>query len=188
VEKKIHDLFTEKLVAKSKRLRQGDPFDSKTEIGPQVSKEQFDKVMRYIEVGRKEGAKLILGGERLGRQGYFIKPTIFDQTDNRMRVAREEIFGPVVCEIPFGEIEEVVRESNDTFYGLAAAIWTRDIEKAHSLARRLKAGSVWINCYGPFDAASPFGGYKMSGFGREGGKEALSLYTEVKSVWVKLAS
>lgn len=186
VEKKIHDSFTEKLVERAKGLRQGDPMDPKTEMGPQVSEEQLDKVMRYVAIGRKEGAKLILGGGRPDLPGFFFRPTVFDQATNRMRISREEIFGPVASIIPFKDFDEVIRESNDTFYGLAAAVWTRDIDKAHAAARRLKAGTVWINCYGAFDSASPFGGYKMSGFGRDGGRNALDLYTEVKSVWVEL--
>jgi aldehyde dehydrogenase (NAD+) len=188
LEKKICGAFTEKLIEKSRKLRQGDPFDPKTEIGPQVSAEQRDKVMRYIELGKEEGARLLLGGERLKRQGFFVQPTVFGGAHNRMRIAREEIFGPLVCEIPFRSVDDVIREANDTFYGLAAAVWTRDIEKAHKVASSLKAGTVWVNCYGAFDHASPFGGYKMSGFGREGGKHSIDLYTEVKSVWVALGS
>ena len=186
VEQKIHDAFTGKLVEKTKKLKQGDPFDERTEIGPQVSCEQLDKVMRYIEIGKREKAKLLLGGDRPDLPGYYVRPTLFDQAANRMKIAREEIFGPVACIIPFKNFGEVISESNDTFYGLAAAVWTRDIQKAHAAAKALKAGTVWVNCYGAFDHASPFGGYKMSGFGRDGGKDALHLYTEVKSVWIGL--
>ena len=187
LEKKIHDAFAEKLVEKTKKLRQGDPFDPKTEIGPQVSSEQLEKVMRYLEIGKKEGARLLVGGNRPSGAGYYVKPTLFDEATNDMRIAREEIFGPVACLIPFQDADEVIQQANDTFYGLAAAVWTRDIEKAHRFAKMVRAGTVWVNCYGAFDQASPFGGYKMSGFGRDGGRNALDLYTEVKSVWVNLS-
>ncbi|MFN3466419.1 MAG: aldehyde dehydrogenase family protein, partial [Candidatus Brocadiales bacterium] len=186
VEKKIHDEFIEKMAKFANKMRVGDPLDPRSEMGVMVSQDQFNKVLRYIEEGKKEGAKLTCGGERLGSKGYFIKPTIFDNVRNNMKIAREEIFGPVVSAITFKDIDEAIEDGNLTEYGLAAAVWTRDIKKAHLAARRLRAGTVWINTYNAFDAASPFGGYKQSGFGRELGLHSLELYTQVKSVWVNL--
>ncbi|MGR3174007.1 MAG: aldehyde dehydrogenase family protein [Candidatus Scalindua sp.] len=188
LEKSIHDEFVEKLSDKASSLRVGDPEDAGTQMGAQVSKEQFDKILGYIDIGKQEGAKLVTGGERCGERGYFVKPTIFDAVDNNMKIAREEIFGPVVTTITFDDVDDVVRQSNRSIYGLAAAVWTRDIKKAHRLARDLKAGTIWINTYNSFDAASPFGGYKQSGFGRELGIHALELYTQVKSVWINLGN
>jgi aldehyde dehydrogenase (NAD+) len=188
LEKSIHDEFVEKLSDKASSLRVGNPEDAGTQMGAQVSKEQFDKILGYIDTGKQEGAKLVTGGERCGEKGYFIKPTIFDAVDNNMKIAREEIFGPVVSAITFDDVDDVVRQSNLSIYGLAAAVWTRDIKKAHRLARDLKAGTIWINTYNTFDAASPFGGYKQSGFGRELGIHALELYTQVKSVWINLGN
>ncbi|MGR3301524.1 MAG: aldehyde dehydrogenase family protein, partial [Candidatus Scalindua sp.] len=188
LEKSIHDEFVEKLSDKASSLRVGDPEDAGTQMGAQVSKEQFDKILGYIDTGKQEGAKLVTGGERCGERGYFIKPTIFDAVDNNMKIAREEIFGPVVTAITFDDVDDMVRQSNRSIYGLAAAVWTRDIKKAHRLARDLKAGTIWINTYNSFDAASPFGGYKQSGFGRELGIHALELYTQVKSVWINLGN
>ncbi|MBT3354701.1 MAG: aldehyde dehydrogenase family protein [Candidatus Scalindua sp.] len=186
IEKSIHEEFVEKLSNKAANMRVGNPEDTGTQMGAQVSKEQFDKILGYIETGKQEGAKLVTGGERCGERGYFIKPTIFDAVDNNMRIAKEEIFGPVVSAITFEDVDEVVRQGNLSVYGLAAAVWTKDIKKAHRLARDLKAGTIWINTYNAFDAASPFGGFKQSGFGRELGVHALELYTHVKSVWINL--
>ncbi len=186
VEKKIHDEFVEKMVAVAKEMKVGDPLDPQTQMGAIVSQDQFNKILRYIEDGKGEGAKLACGGERLGSKGYFVKPTIFDDVKIDMKIAREEIFGPVLATITFKDIDEAIEEGNMTEYGLAAAVWTRDIRKAHLVARRLRAGTVWINTYDAFDAASPFGGYKQSGFGRELGIHSLELYTQVKSVWVSL--
>ena len=186
IEKSIHEEFVEKLSNKAANMRVGNPEDTGTQMGAQVSKEQFDKILGYIETGKQEGAKLVTGGERCGERGYFIKPTIFDAVDNNMRIAKEEIFGPVVSAITFDDVSEVVKQGNLSIYGLAAAVWTKDIKKAHRLARDLKAGTIWINTYNAFDAASPFGGFKQSGFGRELGVHALELYTHVKSVWINL--
>ena len=186
IEKSIHEEFIDKLSNKAANMRVGNPEDTGTQMGAQVSKEQFDKILGYIETGKQEGAKLVIGGERCGERGYFIKPTIFDAVDNNMRIAKEEIFGPVVSAITFDDVSEVVKQGNLSIYGLAAAVWTKDIKKAHRLARDLKAGTIWINTYNAFDAASPFGGFKQSGFGRELGVHALELYTHVKSVWINL--
>jgi aldehyde dehydrogenase (NAD+) len=186
VEERVHDQLVERLVARARAQKVGDPFQPDTTQGPQVSQEQCDRILGYIEAGRKDGAKLLTGGRRLGDRGYFIEPTVFDGVTDDMKIAREEIFGPVMNVLTFKDINEVLRRGNETFYGLAAAVWTRDISKAHQLARRLRAGTVWVNCYDVFDAAAPFGGFKMSGIGRELGEYALQLYTEVKSVIVSL--
>jgi aldehyde dehydrogenase (NAD+) len=186
VEEKIHDQFVERLVQKAKNQKVGDPFDADTTQGPQVSQEQCDRIMGYIEAGKKEGAQLLVGGRRIGDRGYFIEPTVFANVQDEMKIAREEIFGPVMNILKFKDADEVVRRGNRTFYGLAAAVWTRDIRKAHQLANSLRAGTVWVNCYDIFDAAAPFGGFKMSGIGRELGEYALHLYTEVKTVYVNL--
>ena len=186
VEENIHDAFVEKLVARAKKQRVGDPFDMATTQGPQISQEQCDRIMGYIDVGVSEGANLLSGGKRVGSKGYFIQPTIFSGVKDNMRIAKEEIFGPVMNILKFKDVDEVVQRGNKTFYGLAAAIWTKDITKAHRLANSLRAGTVWVNCYDVFDAAAPFGGFKMSGIGRELGEYALSLYTEVKTVYINL--
>jgi aldehyde dehydrogenase (NAD+) len=188
LEKSIHDEFVEKLSKKASGMRVGNPEDADTQMGAQVSKEQFDKILGYIDIGKQEGAKLVTGGERCGEKGYFIRPTIFDAVDNNMKIAREEIFGPVVSAITFDDVSEMIRQCNLSIYGLAAAVWTSDIKRAHRLAKDLKAGTIWINTYNTFDAASPFGGFKQSGFGRELGVHALELYTQVKSVWINLGS
>ncbi len=188
LEKGIHDEFVDKLSNKASSMRVGNPEDADTQMGAQVSKGQFDKILGYIDSGKQEGARLVTGGERCGERGYFIRPTIFDKVDNKMKIAREEIFGPVVSAIKFDDIADMVKRCNHSIYGLAAAVWTKDINKAHRLARDLRAGTVWINTYNTFDAASPFGGFKQSGFGRELGVHALELYTQVKSVWVNLGS
>ncbi|MBT3879990.1 MAG: aldehyde dehydrogenase family protein [Candidatus Scalindua sp.] len=188
LERSIHDEFVDKLSNKAANMRVGNPEDAGTQMGAQVSKEQLDKILGYIDVGKQEGAKLVTGGERCGEKGYFIRPTIFDAVDNNMKIAREEIFGPVVSAITFDDVDEVVRQGNLSVYGLAAAVWTKDIKKAHRLARDLKAGTIWINTYNALDAASPFGGFKQSGFGRELGVHALELYTQIKSVWINLGS
>jgi len=186
VESKIHDEFVEKMLQRTKKQQVGDPFDPATTQGPQVSQEQFDKVMGYINAGKKDGAKMLMGGRRVGKLGYFIEPTVFCDVKDDMKIAREEIFGPVMSIIKFKDAEEVIERGNKTFYGLAAAVWTKDVSKAHRVAAELKAGTVWVNCYDVFDTAAPFGGYKMSGIGRELGEYALRNYTEVKTVTVAL--
>jgi aldehyde dehydrogenase (NAD+) len=186
VEEKVHDQFVEKILKKAKSQKVGDPFDPETTQGPQVSQEQFDRVMGFIEAGKKDGAKLLIGGNRCGTKGYFIEPTVFDNVTDNMKIAKEEIFGPVMNILKFKDINEVIQRGNQTCFGLAAAVWTRDISKAHRLANGLRAGTVWINCYDVFDAAAPFGGFKMSGIGRELGEYALANYTEVKTVYVNL--
>jgi aldehyde dehydrogenase (NAD+) len=185
VEDKIHDKFVERIVAKARGRKVGDPFDPSTDQGPQVSQEQCERIMGFIDSGKKEGAKLLLGGNRLGDRGYFIEPTVFDGVTDDMRIARDEIFGPVMNVLRFKSIDEVIQRGNQTYFGLAAAVWTNDISKAHRIAGSLRAGTVWVNCYDVFDAAAPFGGYKMSGHGRELGEYALELYTQVKTVTVK---
>jgi len=158
VEEKVHGQLVEKLVKKARSQKVGDPFDPETTQGPQISQEQCNRVLGFIESGRKEGAKLLTGGHRLGEQGYFIEPTVFDGVTDNMKIAKEEIFGPVMNILKFKDVDEVVRRGNQTFFGLAAAVWTRDIGKAHRLANSLRAGTVWVNCYAVFDAAAPFGG------------------------------
>ncbi|MBI1367928.1 MAG: aldehyde dehydrogenase family protein [Planctomycetes bacterium] len=185
VEEGAHDEFVSKFAAAAGKRKVGNPFDPATEQGAQVSKEQFDKVLNYIDLGKKE-AQCVTGGERHGDKGWFIKPTIFKGVRNDMRIAQEEIFGPVVSVIPFKNLAEVQKMANDTVYGLASAVWTKDITKAFAIADSVRAGTVWVNCYNTFDAAAPFGGYKFSGHGRECGKDALNNYLETKTVWVNL--
>ena len=186
VEDKVYDSVVEKLADQTNQRKLGDPFDPATEQGPQVDKTQFDKVLSYIESGKKEGARCVSGGDRFGTKGYFIKPTVFADVKDGMTIAREEIFGPVMQVLRFKSMEEVVERANTTDYGLAAAVWTRDIGKAHAIANRVRAGTVWVNCYDVFDAAAPFGGFKASGIGRELGEKALDNYTEHKTVTVAL--
>jgi phenylacetaldehyde dehydrogenase len=186
VEEKIFDKVVEGVSESAKKIRVGPGMDPDTNMGPLVSEEQFQRVCGYMESGVKEGAKAVVGGKKVGNRGYFVEPTVLVNTTPNMKVVREEIFGPVVTAMPFKNIDEIAAEANNSRYGLAAGIWTKDIGKAHALANKLRAGTVWINCYNVFDAAMPFGGYKESGWGREMGKEALELYTEVKSVCVKI--
>jgi aldehyde dehydrogenase (NAD+) len=187
VERKAYDEFVQRSVDRAKRRTVGDPFDAKTEQGPQVDDAQFEKVMSYIESGKKEGAQLLCGGGRVGNRGYFIEPTVFADVRDEMKVAQEEIFGPVMSIIPFDSLDEVIERGNKTMYGLAAAVWTKDITKATAIANGLRAGTVWVNCYDVFDAAAPFGGFKQSGIGRELGEYGLQQYTEVKTVTMALA-
>jgi aldehyde dehydrogenase (NAD+) len=186
VEDRLHGEFVRRLADRAKARKVGDPLDPASEQGPQVSQEQMDKILGYIDLGQKQGAKLVAGGKRVDGQGYFVEPTIFDGVKDDMAIARDEIFGPVVSVLPFKSVDEVVRRANDTSYGLAAAVWTKDIDKAHLFARQVKAGTVWVNCYHVVDTTTPFGGFKMSGQGRENGETALEHYTEVKTVTVKL--
>ena len=186
VEKKIHKEFVERLAAKAKARVVGDPLDTATEQGPQVSQEQLDKILGYVNLGHKEGAKLVAGGQRRGAEGFFVEPTIFDNVTDNMSIARDEIFGPVVSVLPFESFDEMLDRANRTQYGLAAAIWTQDINKAHEYAKAVKAGTVWVNCYHVVDTTTPFGGFKMSGQGRENGEAALEHYSETKTVTIKL--
>ena len=188
VEKKIHQEFVERLTDKAKQRRVGDPLDTATEQGPQVSQEQLDKILHYVKVGLDEGGRLLFGGKRIGQQGYYVEPTLFDEVKDDMTIAKDEIFGPVVSVLPFQDMDEVIRRANSTSYGLAAAIWTKNLDKAHQYAREVKAGTVWVNCYHVVDTTTPFGGFKMSGQGRENGEAALEHYTESKTVTIKSGS
>src|SRR5216684_2775226 len=190
LEDSIHDQFMSKLTDRVKSLKVGDPMDKATRMGPVVSKGQMETVLSYIESGKQEGARVVAGGGRADvgtGKGYFIQPTIFDGVTNEMKIAREEIFGPVLSVIPFRSVEEGIAQGNHTSYGLAAAVWTRDVSKALKAAKAIRAGTVWVNAYNLFDAALPFGGFKESGFGREMGSVGLDNYTEVKTVWVDLS-
>ena len=187
VEERAYDEFVHKIAAKAKGRKIGDPFDPSTEQGPQVSEEQMHRVNGYIEAGKKDGAKVVAGGDTTNRaKGFFVQPTVFADVRDEMKIAREEIFGPVMSILKFKSVDEVIERGNRTFYGLAAAVWTKDLQKALRLSNSLKAGTVWVNCYDVFDAAAPFGGFKMSGIGRELGEYALSNYTEIKTVTVGL--
>jgi aldehyde dehydrogenase (NAD+)/phenylacetaldehyde dehydrogenase len=188
VESSIHDEFVAKLAERAKKIVPGDPLDPKTRLGALVSEPQMNKVLGYAASGVQEGAKLVAGGQRqpVNGKGYFVQATVLAGVENRMRVAQEEIFGPVLAVIRFEDVEDAVRLANDIPYGLAAGIWTRDVKKAHHVARRIQAGTVWINAYNFYDAGMPFGGYKASGFGRDLGPDCLRDYTQVKSVWVSI--
>jgi (Z)-2-((N-methylformamido)methylene)-5-hydroxybutyrolactone dehydrogenase len=191
VQERAHDELVERLSERAKTIKLGDPLDVETEMGPIAFKEQLEKIEGHVRAGKEEGATLVCGGKRPDadalEHGYFIEPTIFAQVENGMQIAREEIFGPVLSVIPFKDEEELVRQANDTRYGLAAGIWTRDIQRAHRVAHAIRAGTVWINAYRTLSFNTPFGGYKASGLGRENGLEALNEYTETKSVWVELS-
>jgi phenylacetaldehyde dehydrogenase len=186
IEQKIFDEVVQGVSEKAGTYKVTEGFDPQCDMGPLVSNEQLDRVLGYIEAGEREGAKTIIGGHRVGHRGYFVEPTLLTNVRPGMKVVDEEIFGPVVCAMPFERTEEVSAQMNNSPFGLAGAIWTQDLSKAHRMARAMKSGTVWINCYNVFDAALPFGGYKQSGWGREMGREVFELYTQVKSVCIKI--
>lgn len=186
VEEAIYDAFVEKAKYMAENRIVGDPYDAITQQGPQIDEEQLNKIMGYIESAKKEGATLQSGGERLGSKGYFVKPTVFSDVTDDMKIAKEEIFGPVQSIIKFKDASEVIERANRTTYGLGAGVITKDINKALMMAHSLEAGSVWVNCYDIVTAQTPFGGFKMSGHGRELGEYALHEYTEIKTVTIKI--
>lgn len=186
IQKKHYDNVVADMVSHAKNIKQGVGLDKSTQIGPLVSDEQQKRVLGYIEKGVAEGAEVLVGGNKPQDEGYFVSPTIFAGVQDDMTIAKEEIFGPVISAMPYEDLDEVIKRANNSEFGLAAGLWTRDIANAHYVASKLRAGTVWVNCYNAFDAASPFGGYKQSGIGREMGSYALDNYTEVKSVWVSL--
>jgi acyl-CoA reductase-like NAD-dependent aldehyde dehydrogenase len=192
VQESIHDLFLEKLVAFAKTARMGNPMDAGTQIGPVTNRPQFEKILDYIEIAKAEGARPVLGGGRATRpecgDGWFVEPTIFAGVHNRMRIAQEEVFGPVLAVIPFTDEDDAIAIGNDVLYGLAAGVWTQNMRRALLMAERLKAGTVWINTYRAVSYLSPFGGYKRSGLGRESGQEMIKEYLQVKSVWISTAT
>jgi aldehyde dehydrogenase (NAD+) len=191
VEQRVYDEFVERVAHFGKGLRVGNGLDPDTQMGPLVSEQQLDRVIGYLSLGRQEGARAVAGGARLTEgllaQGYFIPPTVFADVRDDMRIAKEEIFGPVLSAIPFRDEDELITRANATMFGLGSGVWTRDVSKAHRLAKAIRAGSVWVNCYQAMDPAVPFGGYKMSGYGRESGLQHVEEYLNVKAVWVKTA-
>ena len=186
VERPVFDRVVDGVAATAKKIKVGSGLEPDTTMGPLVSEEQLSRVCNYLEIGMSEGARAMAGGKKVGDRGYFVEPTVLVDTKESMKVVQEEIFGPVVAAIPFDDPEELMSRANDTVYGLAAGIWTKDISKAHRLAATLRTGTVWINCYNIFDAALPFGGYKQSGWGREMGKDVLELYTQTKAVCTRI--
>lgn len=184
IQKKQFDNVIADLTSHAKNIKQGAGLNQTTEMGPLVSQEQQNRVLNYIEKGLNEGAELLTGGKKPREDGYFVEPTIFADVSDDMTIAKEEIFGPVIAALPFEDLDDLIDRANETNYGLAAGLWTNNLANAHYIANRLRAGTVWVNCYNAFDAASPFGGYKQSGLGREMGSYALNNYTEVKSVWI----
>lgn len=191
VEQKIYDEFVERVAAYATALRVGDAMDPNTQLGPLVSKEQLNRVLGYLDLGRGQGARVAAGGDRINdgvlAQGYFVRPTVFADVNDNMRIAKDEIFGPVVSAMPFTDVDEVIARGNATHFGLGSGVWTSNQNNAHRVAKGLRAGSVWINCYQMMDAAVPFGGYKMSGYGREGGTAHIEEFMNTKSVWIKTA-
>jgi aldehyde dehydrogenase (NAD+) len=191
VERRVYEEFVGRVADFGKTLRVGNGMDPDVTIGPLVSQDQLDRVTGYLSTGRQEGARPLSGGERLTdgdfAKGYFVPPTVFADVRDDMRIAREEIFGPVISAIPFTDIDEVLTRANSTMFGLGSGVWTRDVSKAHRLAKGIRAGSVWVNCYQAMDPAVPFGGYKMSGYGRESGIQHLEEYLNVKAVWIRTA-
>ncbi len=189
VENHIYDEFVSQVSEYANTLKVGNGLDPDVQVGPLVSREQLDRVTSYLEVGQEEGARAIAGGSRMTEgdlaDGYFVPPTVFSNVNDSMRIAQEEIFGPVISAIPFKDIDEVIQRGNDTIFGLGSGVWTQDVSKAHKLAQSIRAGTVWINCYQAMDAAVPFGGYKMSGYGRESGVQQLEEYLNVKAVWIR---
>jgi len=186
----VKEALLERILARARKLQPGDPLDPRTRMGPLISAAQLERVLGYVRRGLSQGAELLTGGARAeyggGDDGFWLQPTVFDGVRPEHEIAQEEVFGPVLAALTFEDEEEAIALANSTIYGLAAGVWTRDVKRAHRMARQLQAGTVWINTYHPLDAASPFGGYKQSGFGRELGAQALELYTQVKSVWVDL--
>ena len=192
VQDAVKDEFLERLKEKSAKIVVGNPMDQSTQMGPQVSEEQLNRIKGYVDIAKNEGASVVTGGcppqlDPEFQKGYFFQPTIFGDVNNQMRVAQEEIFGPVVSMLSFKDEDDLIKQANETIYGLSAGIWTTNITRAHRFAKEIKAGVIWINTFNMFNAASPFGGYKQSGYGREMGKHALEMYTNVKSVWVDLS-
>lgn len=186
IQKKQFDNVVADMASHAEKIKQGAGLHADTEIGPLVSKEQQNRVLGYIEKGLNEGAEIVVGGQKPFEEGYFVSPTIFANVKDEMTIAKEEIFGPVISAMPYEDLDELIARANNSEYGLAAGVWTRDVANAHYIANNLRAGTVWVNCYNAFDAASPFGGYKQSGIGREMGSYALNNYTEVKSVWISM--
>lgn len=191
VERNVYDEFVERVAAFGKSLRVGNGLNPDTQIGPLVSDQQMQRVSEYLDIGRQEGAKALAGGSRLTdgafAKGYFVAPTVFANVNDDMRIAQEEIFGPVISAIPFTDMDDLIARANSTMFGLGSGVWTRDVSKAHQLAKAIRAGSVWVNCYQAMDPAVPFGGYKMSGYGRESGPQHVEEYLNVKAVWIKTA-
>jgi aldehyde dehydrogenase (NAD+) len=191
VERKVYDEFVDRVARIGASLKVGNGLDADTQIGPLVSSKQLARVTGYLDSGKAEGARVAVGGERLTdgdrADGYFVAPTVFADVEDNMRIAKEEIFGPVISAIPFDDIDEVIRRANSTMFGLASGVWTRDVSKAHRLSKAIRAGTVWVNCYQAMDPAVPFGGYKMSGYGRESGLQHLDEFVNVKAVWIKTA-
>jgi aldehyde dehydrogenase (NAD+) len=189
VERKIYDEFVERVAKVGSGLKVGDALDPATQIGPLVSSQQLERVTGYLEAGKSEGARPVAGGQRLTEgdyaQGFFVPPTVFADVRDDMKIAREEIFGPVLSAFPFDNMDDLIRRANSTMFGLGSGVWTRDVSKAHRLARAIRAGNVWVNCYGQMDVSVPFGGYKMSGYGRESGRESLDEYMQTKSVYIR---